>query len=241
MEKGKRALDISKCPLKHRWDFRTGSPQRVFRAISDALEDTGYAIEESQPPELKSSPITDTATFTAEAIGRKRGFASIWYVVEGMILVGVSVWGAIYVIAAKPDYPFTINIMPAILLAILLVVIFALGLALISVRKWVFIRVFVRLEGEAYKAAAKTGEGATATDVICDTRLTIAGAINFWLKDRKAQAALEADFREIQKRVEAVLPSFVVAGNAAGFQAGVSKERPAYWTDIVRPKKTNKN
>lgn len=221
MESGEKkeliTKDIGKYPLKHKWDFRTGSPQRVYRAISDALEDIGYDIEESQPPELKSSPITDTATFLAEVIARKKEFASIRMVILGICLILIGVMG-IYkaVLLAIPIFTHIIKDLeidwtPIILSAIWWVVAFpiiAYGISLISAFSQK--RVLVRIEGEVYKAASKIREDTAATDVICDTRLTVAGGIStlFWFLDRKGRDSLETDFMKIKRRFEAVLPYF---------------------------------
>jgi hypothetical protein len=203
-------LNIQNYPLIHKWDFRTGSPHRVFRAIHDVAEELGYAMQITEPLELKGLPIADTATFKAEVKGETQ--ISVRYS-EGQaaggilcIIVGVALffagWGADLVL----------------LFAGVGLCIF--GIILVATAEEKRKRVLlVRMEGEAYKASAKIVDWAEATDIVADVRVVVSVSIVSFaggaeIKEEKVKDAdrrmLEEDFGKLLKRVETVLPSFIV-------------------------------
>ena len=97
MGNGEKREKVEYFPHKWKKDFRVGSPQRVFRAVQDSIEDLGYDIpsgrvsgvdEQTGGILLKESPISDTATFKGQVCGegglsasRHRG-----YFVTGIVL-----------------------------------------------------------------------------------------------------------------------------------------------------------
>ena len=184
--------------LKHKWDFRTGSPHRVFRAIQDVVEDMGYSIQVSEPLELKSSPITDTAILGAEVKGEKE-------------LVKRHRWEN--VVAGVVCILMALALVDAFILAIVLGV---LGLVfLVTVSHVVKAEIAVRMEGEGYKAAVKVAEQAQAAEVIADIRVVaVASVIGKKGEKKKVSGAdksvLEKDFVKLRERIETVLPSFEV-------------------------------
>lgn len=192
--------------LKYKRDFRTGSPQRVFRSIQDVTEDLGYDTEVSEALELKPSPITDTATFKAEVLGDKpMPIRYNWNQgIPGILCILVSI--VLFVNASAPT----------IAIGIILIV---AGIALLTTalkrRKQMLI---VEMEGEAYKAAARPVEWAQTIDMVADVRITVTAMMTS-VKDEpqivrditdSETEILKHDFTELQTRIESVLPSFMI-------------------------------
>lgn len=213
--KSKQREKAEHFPLKWKKDFRVGSPQRVFRAVMDSVEDLGYAVMEVRGLDeemggllLKESPISDTATFKGEvrgervlSKGRHKGC-----VATGIVLMML---GALLVLIFVVD--------GNILLGAGAVVLLILGVVFLAIASRVS-KAFLlaTVEGEAYKATAKMAEHGQELDVVADVRLSIQGRIGVFrggtemgheaLQDQDLKT-IEADFAEMCEKVEAVLPA----------------------------------
>lgn len=94
-----------------------------------------------------------------------------------------------------------------------------LGVAIFATASGVRKRVFVTsMRGEAYKASADMVGRAQVTDIVADVRLIVEASMNTLaggviveekIKDSDRQI-LEEEFAQLQKRIEAVLPSFMM-------------------------------
>ena len=166
---------------------------------------------------MKPSPFTDTATFKDAKVGGEKQITARYnwkQGVCGIVCIFAAVmffaWG---VVAAGAD----------ILLLLLLIgvglVLLVVGIALLATasttRKQV---VEVRMEGEAYKASATVLEGAQETDVVADVRVIVAVNIASFAGSTKVEEKvrdtdrriIDEDFAELQRRIETVLPSFMM-------------------------------
>ena len=132
-----------------KWDVRTGSPRKLWRALHDFLDDNGFVHEYAElRPE--GGPIEGTATFSDWLIGYRDHVrpASFWVlrVVVGLVLC-------------------------------LTVVLLPVGLSLIrgrlrTVRTWAR----VGIEGEVYRTRGASVDAAHAEevlDVVADARVTL--------------------------------------------------------------------
>lgn len=176
-----------------RWDVRTGSPRKLWRALHDFLDDNGF-IHEYHELVLAASPIEGTATFSDELIGYRdhQRPASLWLV---RVLLGV--------------------------LLCLTIVLFPFGSALLRshttmTRSWAMLGV----EGEVYRTRGANMGNARASetlDVVADARITLEivggepAAEDPYRMDRPARgpaevAALQQDFQELQHRIDGLLP-----------------------------------
>ena len=217
--KSKQTEKVEHFPLKWKRDFRVGSPQRVFRAVRDSIEDLGYAAvevsgldEEMGGLRLKKSPITDTATFKGEvrgekvlSTGRHKG-----YVITGTVL---TVLGAMLILiaVANREIPLGVGAIVPLILGIIF-------LSIASRVSKAFL--LTTVEGEAYKATAKMAEHEQELDVVADVRLSVQGKVGIFRGGTEMgheaiqdldQKIIEMDFAEMCQKVEAVLP----AGKAA--------------------------
>ena len=218
-----KKLNTQKYSLRHKWDFRTGSPHRVFRAIYDVFEELGYVIQSqsSKSLELKPLPITDTATFEAEIKGEKTmsGRYYWWLALLGGLFIFV---GSLFI--------FEAFIFGARLLGVGGIFLLFLGIILVgSAREKCKQILLVKIEGEAYKVKAdvKAIEAAETTDVIADTRIVASISVIQYVGDSvegleemmdeeeivKLKGAdkkiLEEDFDKLRRKIEAILPSFM--------------------------------
>lgn len=198
-------------------DSRVGSPQRVFRVVRDSVEDLGYAVAEVTGLDddtgglsLKGSPISETATFKGEVRGEKvlSSRRHKGYLITGIVL---TVLGAalILVAVANGEIPLAIGAVIPLILGIIF-------LAISSRVSKAFL--VATVEGEAYKAMAKMAEREQELDVVADVRLSVKGRIGIFrggtemgheMAQNQDQKIIEADFAEMCKKVEEVLPASV--------------------------------
>ncbi len=199
-------------------DSRVGSPQRVFRAVRDSVEDLGYDFVEVRGPDdeedteelrLKKSPISDTATFKEKVRGEKvlsKGRHK-GYLITGIVL---TVLGAVLILVAvaNGEIAGVGGIVPLILGIIFLAISSRVSKAFLV----------ATVEGEAYKAMAKMSEREQELDVVADVRLSVKGRIGIFRGGTEMghetapdldQKIIEADFAEMCKKVEEVLPAGV--------------------------------
>ena len=168
--------NIKKAQFSIKWDVRTGSPRKLWRALHDFLDDNGFEhkYEELEP---RDSPIEGTAIFSSTLAGQRdhKKRAPFWIL---RILIGC--------------------------LLCLTIILIPLGLALIrssikTIRTWVRISV----EGEVYRARGtdiNTAHAAEVLDVVADTRVTLDVQAGEASKDSGYKIkGLTEDKREIQK------------------------------------------
>ncbi|MBI3931758.1 MAG: hypothetical protein HY325_07010 [Chloroflexi bacterium] len=184
--------NLKKAQFSVKWDVRTRSPRKLWRALHDFLDDNGFEYEYKEL-EPRNSPIEGTAIFSDTFIGQRdrKKRAPLWFL---RILIG--------------------------LLLCLTIILIPLGLVLIgsslkTVRTWVRIDV----EGEAYRARGadiNTSHSAEVLDVVADTRVTLRvwagkpvkeGEDEIILtKDKMEIAKLRYEFEELNHRLDVLLP-----------------------------------
>ena len=213
-DRNKQKGKAERFPLKWKRDFRVGSPQRVFRAVRDSVEDLGYTVaevkgldEEMGSLHLKESPISDTAMFRGEvrservlSTGRHKG-----YVTAGIVLI---VLGIVVVFSGVATGNIALGV--GAVVPVILGIVF---LAIASRVSKAFL--LATVEGEAYKATAKMAERGQELDVVADVRLTVQGRIGVFRGGTEMRETpqdldlktVEADFSRMCERVETVLPS----------------------------------
>ena len=105
----KMVVDVEKFPFKRKWDITIGSPQKLFRTLKDVVEELGYNIEITSPPEPKPGAVPDTATFNAEIVGQKQiKVKKINNLIGGIILSLVSIFSLTDgIIGHKETYTYT--------------------------------------------------------------------------------------------------------------------------------------
>ena len=175
-----------------KWDVRTGSPRKLWRALHDFLDDHGFQ-HEYQELRLEDSPIEGTATFSNWLIGfRDRKEAS--------------------------SLAFPILILGVLLCLTILLI--PLGLLLLknryrTIRTWAT----VSAEGEVYRtrgADIQAAHAAEVLDVVADTRITLdilAGEADISddyeikrpIRANVEISRLEIDFTELQKNLDSLL------------------------------------
>ena|GEM_PF-3501275 len=186
--------DSARAGFSGKWDVRTGSPRKLWRALHDFLDDNGF-LHEYQELRLVDSPIEGTATFSDRLVGRKehRRPASFWFL---RVMVGT--------------------------LLCLTVLLIPLGLPLIrsrtkTVRTWARLAV----EGEVYRtrgADMGSTRASEVLDVVADARITldiIAGEpseesdyeIDRPAEDRRDITAARRQFEELEYRIDGLLPA----------------------------------
>jgi len=217
--KSKQTEEEEHFPWNWKKDFRIGSPQRVFRAVRDIIEDLGYANpkvsglldKDTGGLYLKGSAISDTATFKGQvrgerevSRGRHKGYMS-----AGIILVVLGV-GLALIGVANEEIPLGAGAVVPLILGIIFLAIAS------RVSKAIML---AKVEGEAYKATAKMTEREQELDVVADVRLSVHGKVGIFrggteMKHETAQdrdqKIIETDFAEMCKKVEAVLPAGVM-------------------------------
>ena len=175
-----------------KWDVRTGSPRKLWRALHDLLDDHGFQYE-YQELRLEDSPIEGTAIFYSWVTGfRDREKAS------------------------SPAFPILIL---GVLLC-LTVLLLPLGLSLLgkryrTIRTWAT----VSAEGEVYRtrgANIQAAHAAEVLDVVADTRITLdvqAGEASesddYEMRSPITATVeinqIESDFTELEKNVDNLL------------------------------------
>ena len=183
----------NKAQFSAKWDVRTGSPRRLWRALHDFLDDNGFE-HEYEELKLEQSPIDGTATFSDSLLGQREyeRRASLWFLrdVVGLVLC-------------------------------LTIILITVGLALMrSSVKLVRTTVRIDVEGEVYRtrgANINTARAEEVLDVIADTRITM----QVWggepaeeskydirrpTQDHREIVRLEKKFKELSERLDGTLP-----------------------------------
>ena len=91
-------MDLESYPTKLKRDLRVSSPQPLFRALADLLEESGFRLHSSEVPELKVGALPGTATFNGRLLGVRdstersgKGGAGIPLIAFGGIIIAVMV------------------------------------------------------------------------------------------------------------------------------------------------------
>jgi hypothetical protein len=89
-------MDAERYPIKLKRDLRVSSPQPVYRALSDLLEEEGYRVLQTDALELMPGALPGTATFRGSVLGTldftvggKRAASAGLLIVAGLTLLGV--------------------------------------------------------------------------------------------------------------------------------------------------------
>jgi len=183
----------NKAQFSAKWDVRTGSPRRLWRALHDFLDDNGFE-HEYEELKFEQSPIDGTATFSDSLLGQReyQRRASLWFLRE---VVGV--------------------------VLCLTVILITVGLALMrSSVKTLRTTVRIDVEGEVYRtrgASIDTARAEEILDVIADTRITMqvwggepAEESKYDIRrtttDHREIVKLEKRFKELSERLDGTLP-----------------------------------
>jgi len=176
-----------------KWDIRTGSPRKLWRALHDFLTENGFT-HEYQELRYSESHIEGTAIFSDRLVGYKdrRRPSSFWF----------------------------LRVMTGILLC-LTILLFPFGMSLIRSRtKTVRTSAWIEIEGEVYRtrgAEMRSAHASEVFDVIADARITLdilAGEpaettdheIAVPTTDQGEIAVIQREFEELEYRVEQLLP-----------------------------------
>ncbi len=62
-------MDPALFPTKLKRDLRVASPQPLYRALQDFLEEQGFHVDPKQPPAMEASALPGTATFLGRLLG----------------------------------------------------------------------------------------------------------------------------------------------------------------------------
>ena len=160
-------------PFQHRWDFRTGSPRRLWRDLHDFLTDTGYK-HEYEELKLEGTPIEGTATFNKTMDSHKDFEQSprVWLWVIGLML-------CITVILA----PLGIRLMKAS-------------------SRTLRTRIRIGIEGEVYRARGsdiRSNHAAELLGVVADVRLHIELSAGTPLDDTDREIVVTRDKKELRQ------------------------------------------
>ena len=186
--------NVKKAQFSIKWDVRTGSPRKLWRALHDFLDDNGFEHEYEELM-LDKSPIDGTATFKDKLVGQrdreKRASFRFQRILIGFLLC-------------------------------LTIILISFGLALIrSSRKTIRTRIEIGVEGEAYRARGAdmtSAHAAEVFDVVADTRITLsidAGEasedneyeIEGLAEDKRDIADLGHEFEELSHGLDGLLPN----------------------------------
>lgn len=203
-------------------DYRLGSPQRVFRGLQDSIEDMGYKVrkirgcdKETEALELKPSPISDTATFLGVIDGERKlsNYRHMTYLYLGLILLAIGI--ALFAVSAVMGMRGAAVEGSEMGIGGLFAIIGSVLLFMSPRTSWGVLQ--VRLEGEAYKAAAEPTERAQELDIVADVRLTVRGRLDIRRGGSKAhdkprdidQETFNSHFETLRQSIENILPSYM--------------------------------
>lgn len=200
-------MDIAACKFRRIWDFRTGSPQRVFGAIVEAVSDLGYSVEVDEPFSLEQSPVSDNITLKGQASGDKR-MSERYNWSQGAWAIGSVAAGLIILVYSVLVVTGTFGLIMLPFGFVLLLVGAALAVTAVQTRKLFLI---VMLDGKA------RWNNSEATDLIADVRV-VAGASPGFLAGgmeidgegicQPYEGVLKKDFAELENSIESILQSF---------------------------------
>lgn len=192
-------------PLKNLWEFETDSPQKVFVAVSDAIEDTGFKVRKN--PARSKRPI-DSMDFDAEVVGSRRiGYLRARPVIIGIPLVIIAV--ILFLISVPGDISASdiVIIAVGVVLSVVGVVLCDTG-----IRRFKLSLIAI-LEGKSIEYSRGATEGYPGR-MVSKTTLTIrchvAGRRVNWADDSLEIGIMKEDFRELEKRAVSVVDSLKI-------------------------------
>lgn len=191
--------------LERQWNFRTGSPHRVFRAIHSVIRDLDYGdIQEDMPLVLEATPISDTSTFKAQISGKKKEEITSGWIIIGAMFILFSIIMFIYLVVTDGGW----DLGHAMLVGLLI-----LGIIICAGSTQTRERVLtIWMVGEAYKASAGVMEKSQITDIVADVCLAAKISLSSVIIDDADRKILNEDFIRLQEKVESILPSFLKTG-----------------------------
>ncbi len=163
----------TRSPFQHRWDFRSGSPRKLWRTLHDFLTDTGYE-HEYEELKLEGTPIEGTATFNKTMDSHKDFEQSprVWLWVIGFMLC------------------ITILLTP-------------LGIRLMKASsRTLRTRIRIGIEGEVYRARGsdiQSNHAAELLGVVADVRLHIELSAGTPLDDTDREIVVMKNKKELKE------------------------------------------
>lgn len=182
-----------------RWDRKTGSPRKLWRAINDFLTDNRYHYRDPEYEDLKFDPssIEGTAIFSrsTKSWRDKQRPLNIWLFLSGVLLC-------------------------------LTIIFIERGLKRIEKsRAPVRFKVEIAIEGEVYRARGSGSDGISTSevlDVVADTRIVLNGWVGRAIKgtwgkldptDRNAREteSFANEWEELRRKFDDLLPQITLA------------------------------
>ena len=203
-------MDQENYPFRVKRDLRAGAPQPLFRAITDLLDERGFRVVSSEPPELMPGALPGTASFKGYVLGVKddtvsklRHLRAGAFLAVGLALAGVGLF-LLGLNLVVDRFFLLLGSAVGVILALLGIGQFR---ELANQMRHV---VEVRLEGESYQAGASGGgPGASwgrdervrveRAGIVSDVRVTLSvgigiargdSGISRWLPRREAEVVL---------------------------------------------------
>jgi hypothetical protein len=200
-------MELESYPTKLKRDLRVSSPQPLFRALADLLEESGFRLHSSEAPELEVGALPGTATFKGRLLGVRdstersgKGGAGIPLIAFGGIIIAVMVVLLAAVDSLDAIFPVLGMMAGGILLAS--------GLGRLREPQHRIRRlVHIQMEGESYQAGATrassgglgspgVGMRVERSGVVSDARVTVYAGVGYpqseaqvsrWLPQREAE------------------------------------------------------
>ena len=151
MSTNEKMLDTESFPIKIKHDLRVSSPQPVYRAVADLLEEQGLRVVHSEAPEPVAGALPGTASFKGRLVGVRDipsdqpQWARTAFLAAGVALIVVS---SILIFVSSQIFISLLGVVAGLVLA---------GLGIGQSRKSgqrLRHLVEIRMEGESYQAGA---------------------------------------------------------------------------------------
>ena len=196
-------------PTKLKRDLRASSPQPLFRALADLLEESGFQVRPKQTPELEAGALPGTATFKGRLLGVRDFTEGGGRRRRGLSIAGAGV-AVVAVMAGLLAGVQSLDIIFPMLGMVAGAIVLATGLGQIRETSQRLRRlVDIQLEGESYQAGATratpTGVEPAGLDlrversgIVSDVRITVYAGVGHPEGD-------EGVSRWLPQREEAVL------------------------------------
>ena len=175
-------------PIKLKRDLRVSSPQPLYRALADLLEEQRFQVRPKQPPVLEAGVLSGTATFSARLLGVRDLPPEAGGRPGAVALLAA---GAALIAAMASLLVASVDVLFPVLGMVGGAVLEVMGLGRLRVKRRPLRRLLdLRLEGESYHAGAtKAAEGGVGSDgvdlrvertgVISDVRLTVYAGVGY--------------------------------------------------------------
>ena len=232
-------MDAERYPIKLKRDLRVSSPQPVYRALCDLLDDAGYRVHQTEAPEMVPGALPGTATFRGSVVGtldfttsgEHRTRAGL-LIVAGLALMGVC--GGLMIANADLDnFVLILGILAGIILG-------GMGLGQMKEGDQRLRQVVdVRMEGESYQAGASRQAPGPAEEirversgVVSDLRISVYAGVGIargeadiarWFGGESAAAdqlgEATALLPRLNLQLDAVVEQFALTDGAGGRRA----------------------